>query len=108
MLCGDFILILLNADIPVFMECQAAVTPGVQIRNQCLQHLAALYFIPDLRVNRLFVRRGFLSLLILLARLRSRNNFEHVEADIRILIQLDICMVKFRKAIDTDAAYTTL
>ena len=87
-------IVLLDADVAVFPQCELAVPTGIQIGDQCFHDFAPTVFVPDARVNGLLVGRDIGLIALFCASLGQRHDFKQVTLDSRVLAECDVCMVE--------------
>ena len=97
------VVVLMDAHAAVLFQCQAAVAAGIQIGDHTLQYFTSLHVIPDLRIDRLLVRRR--------RRIHTRlhrHDLQEIAGEVAVAVDLNICVVVFFNAIHADASGAAL
>ena len=93
----------MDAHAAVLFQCQAAVAAGIQIGNHALQYFTSFYVIPDLRIDRLLVRRR--------RRIHTRlhrHDLQEITREIPVAVDLNVRIVIFFNTIHADASGAAL
>ena len=96
-------IVLLDADVAVFPQCELAVSTGIQVGDQRFHDFAPAVFIPDARINGLLVGRDIGFIALFCASLGQRHDFEQVTLNGRVLPECDVCMVESIYIVKPDA-----
>ena len=108
--CGQMLLrnilrvvVFVDTHAAVFFQRQAAVAAGIQIGDYTLQYFTSLHVIPDLRIDRLLVRRR--------RRIHTRlhrHDLQEITREIPVAVDLNVRIVIFFNTIHADASGAAL
>ena len=87
-------IVLLDADVAVFPQCELAVPTGIQVGDQRFHDFAPAVFIPNARIDGSPVGRDIGLIVLFRTCFGQRHDFEQVTFDGCVLAKCDVCMVE--------------
>ena len=96
-------IVLLDADVAVFPQCELAVPTGIQVGDQRFHDFAPAVFIPNARIDGAPVGRDIGLIVLFCTCFGQRHDFEQVTFDGCVLAKCDVCMVESIYIVKPDA-----